>query len=86
MASERLSKTPVGGDDFAQMLPLDMPVSDTSGTAALLEWLRRAQRENWKWMGIEVTRRDCGLFLLDRGEVPAATDPTGPAGPGSTGR
>ncbi|MFB7674052.1 hypothetical protein ACFC26_21835 [Kitasatospora purpeofusca] len=42
-----LAGTPVGGDDFGHMIPVDTPVELTDGrTVTLLEWLRMSHGEN----------------------------------------
>ncbi|MFJ5927975.1 hypothetical protein ACIQF6_35810 [Kitasatospora sp. NPDC092948] len=55
---QELARTPVGGDDFGQTIPLSQPVELTDGrTVTLLEWLREHSQEGTpsRWFVLEVT-------------------------------
>ncbi|WP_030277112.1 hypothetical protein [Streptomyces sp. NRRL B-24484] len=63
-ADALLRRTEVGGDDFAQPIPLQDPITDEHGTTmSTLEWLRRGQQSGMAWLVIEVDRTTYSLAL-----------------------
>ncbi|WP_030277138.1 hypothetical protein [Streptomyces sp. NRRL B-24484] len=63
---EALAETPVGGDDFGQMIPVDSPVELADGrTATLLEWLRESHGRSGRGRRflLEVTADSLGFAV-----------------------
>ncbi len=59
-----LAQTPVGGDDFGLMIPVDSVLELSDGTAVtLLDWLRASHQGGCRWFLLDVTADSLGYAV-----------------------